>query len=125
MIRFTKDKVMLLHELIARETGGEVGIRDEAMLESALENAYATFDGDELYPTKQEKAARIGFSLISNRAFVDGNKRIGMHVMIVFLEIAGLHVNATNEDVARVGLAVASGEMKYEDLLKWVISNTQ
>ncbi len=116
---------MLLHELIARETGGEVGIRDEAMLESALENAYATFDGDELYPTKQEKAARIGFSLISNRAFVDGNKRIGMHVMIVFLEIAGLHVNATNEDVARVGLAVASGEMKYEDLLKWVISNTQ
>ena len=78
MIKFSKDKVLLLHELMAQETGGSIGVRDEALLESALEGAFATFDGQELYPTKEEKAARLGFTLVSNHAFVDGNKRIGL-----------------------------------------------
>lgn len=82
MIKFSKEKVLLLHQLIAEETGGSIGVRDEGLLESALEAAFATFGGQELYPTKEEKGARIGFNLISNHAFVDGNKRIGMHVML-------------------------------------------
>lgn len=64
--------------MIAQETGGAVGVRDMGLLESALENAYLTYDGEELYKTKEEKAARLGYSLISNHAFVDGNKRIGV-----------------------------------------------
>ena len=78
MIKFSKDKVLLLHKLIAQETGGSIGVRDEALLDSALENAFAGFGGQEFYPTKEEKGARLGYALISNHAFVDGNKRIGI-----------------------------------------------
>ena len=78
MIKFSKEKVKLLHQLLWEESGGSLGVRDEALLDSALENAFAGFDDQEFYPTKEEKAARLGYSLISNHAFVDGNKRIGI-----------------------------------------------
>ncbi len=123
MIKFSREKVLLLHKLITEETGGDPNIRDLAILESTLESAFATFDGMELYPTKQEKGARIGYSLISNHAFVDGNKRIGMYVLLTFLETNGIKIRPTNEEVTRVGLAVASGEMKYQDLLEWILEN--
>ena len=120
MIKFSKEKVLLLHKLIAEETGGSIGLRDEGLLESALEADFSTFGGVELYPTKEEKGARLGYNLISNHAFVDGNKRIGMYVMLTFLEVNGIHMDCTNEDVATVGLAVAAGEMGYDSLLEWV-----
>ena len=120
MIKFSTEKVKLLHQLISEETGGSVGIRDEGLLESALEGAFATFDGKDLYRSKEEKGARLGYTLISNHAFVDGNKRIGMYVMLTFLEVNGIKIEATNEEVAETGLAVAAGTMKYEELLKWV-----
>ena len=121
MIKFSKDKVLLLHKLIAEETGGSVGIRDEALLESALENAFSR--GQEFYPSKEEKGARLGYTLISNHAFVDGNKRIGMYVMLTFLEVNGIHLDCTNDEIVEVGLAVASGAMDYDALLKWVRSH--
>lgn len=120
MIRFSRDKVLLLHQLMIAETGGAADVRDFGLLESALESAYATFDGQELYPTKEEKGARIGYALISNHAFVDGNKRIGMYVMLTFLEVNGVRLNCTNADVVYAGLAVADGKLKYEGLLDWV-----
>ena len=120
MIRFNKEKVLLLHQMIAQETGGSVGIRDVSLLESALDSAYATFAGEELYKTKEEKAAKLGFSLISNHAFVDGNKRIGVYVMLTFLEAEGIKMTCTNEDVVTLGLSVASGEMKYDEILGWI-----
>lgn len=123
MIKFSKDKVLLLHQLIAQETGGGIGVRDEGLLESALEGAFASFGGQELYPTKEEKGARLGYTLISNHAFVDGNKRIGMYVMLTFLEVNGIRLECSNEEVAQVGLAVASGEMGYEALRDWVIAH--
>lgn len=123
MIKFSNEKVLLLHKLITEETGGDPNVRDIAMLDSALESAFQTFDGEELYPTKEEKAARIGFSLISNHAFVDGNKRIGMYILLTFLETNGIKIRPTNKEVARVGLSVADGKMKYEDLLKWIYEN--
>ncbi len=123
MIKFSKEKVLLLHQLIAAETGGDPNLRDLALLNSALESAFATFDGKELYSTKQEKGARLGFSLISNRAFVDGNKRIGMYVLLTFLETNGIKIRPTNAEVARVGLAIAAGEMGYEELLAWILEN--
>ena len=119
MIKFSQDKVLLLHKLITEETGGDPELRDINLLDSALESAFQTFDGVELYPTKEEKGARLGFSLISNHAFVDGNKRIGMYVLLTFLEVNGIRLDVDNDDVARVGLAVASGEMKYNELLEW------
>ena len=123
MIKFSRDKVLLLHKLITEETGGDPNVRDIALLESALESAFAIFDGVELYPTKQEKGARIGYSLISNHGFVDGNKRIGLYVLLTFLETNGIKIRPTNDEVARVGLAVAAGEMKYQDLLEWILDN--
>ena len=120
MIKFSKEKVLLLHKLIAQETGGSIGVRDEGLLESALEVAFSGFGGEEFYPTKEEKGARIGFNLISNHAFVDGNKRIGMYVMLTFLEVNGIHMDCTNKKKEKVGLAVAAGGMDYESLLQWV-----
>ena len=120
MIKFSKEKVLLLHRLIAEETGGSIGVRDEGLLEAALENSFASFGGEEFYPSKEEKGARLGYELISNHAFVDGNKRIGMYVMLTFLEVNGIRLECTNEEVAEVGLAVAAGQMKYEALLAWV-----
>lgn len=120
MIRFSKEKVLLLHQMIAKETGGSIGMRDEALLESALESAFAGFGDTEFYPTKEEKGARLGYALISNHAFVDGNKRIGIHVMLTFLEVNGIHLTYTDEELVTVGLSVADGSMGYEALLDWV-----
>lgn len=123
MIKFSQEKVLLLHQLITQETGGDNGVRDYGLLDSALEGAFATFDGVDLYPTKEEKGTRLGYTLISNHAFVDGNKRIGMYVMLTFLEVNGIHMNPSNSEVERVGMAVASGELEYEALLAWVKEN--
>ncbi len=120
MIKFSKEKVLLLHQLMAEATGGDAGVRDEALLESAIENIYATFDGQELYPSKEEKAARLGFSLISNHAFVDGNKRIGIYIMLSFLEINGIRIEADNDEVIALGLTVADGSSNYQDVLDWI-----
>ena len=120
MTKFSREKVLLLHQLIAQETGGEVGLRDQALLDAALAAAFSGVADREFYPTKEEKAAKLGFDLISNHAFLDGNKRIGMYVMLTFLEANGIRVEAENEDVAVVGLAVASGTMNYDNLLDWV-----
>ena len=123
MIRFSKEKVLLLHKLIAEETGGSVGLRDEGLLESALESAFSGFGGQEFYPTKEEKGARIGYALISNHAFVDGNKRIGVYIMLTFLEVNGIRMSYTDEELVRIGLGVADGSMGYEALLAWVQSH--
>lgn len=120
MIKFSSDKVLLLHRIMLEETGGSDGVRDIGLLDSALEAAYATFDDKELFPSKEEKAARLGVGLISNHAFVDGNKRIGMYVLLSFLELNGIYIEATNEEVIDVGLSIARGEMNYEQLLEWI-----
>ena len=121
MIKFSKEKVLLLHKLIAQETGGSIGVRDEALLDSALENAFAGFGGQEFYPTKEEKGARLGYTLISNHAFVDGNKRIGAHVMLVFLAINGIELDYTQEELIDIILQIASGRAKAADLLEWIL----
>ena len=123
MIRLSKEKVLALHVLLTEATGGDPNIRDLDLLDSALESAFQTFDGAELYPTKEEKGARIGYALISNHAFVDGNKRIGMLVMMTFLEVNGIRLRPTAEEVVRAGLGVASGAMEYEELLAWIHDN--
>lgn len=120
MTVFSKEKVLLLHQYIAAETGGSIGVGDEGLLESALQGAFATFDGKELYPTKVEKAARICASLVGNHAFLDGNKRIGMYVMLTFLEVNGLRVECSDADIVEAGLALAAGKMGYEELRDWL-----
>lgn len=123
MIKFSKEKVLLLHKILAESTGGSVGVRDEALLDSALESAFAGFGEKEFYPTKEEKGARLGFALISNHAFVDGNKRIGVYVMLSFLEMNGIRIKCTDEEIVAIGLSTADGSMSYEELLQWVVEH--
>ena len=125
MIKWRVDTVLELHQMMAAATGGDVGVRDAALLESAIESAYATFDGAELYPTREEKAARLAFSLIKNHAFVDGNKRIGIFVMLCFLELNGVPLRAHNREVAALGWAVADGSAGYDNLVAWIRAHTQ
>ena len=98
-------------------------MRDEGLLDSALNAPYMSFGGEDLYKTVEEKAARLGFSLIANHPFVDGNKRIGIYVMLVFLEVNGVVIEPTDDEVVRVALAVASSEMSYDELLAWILKN--
>ena len=108
---------------MAEATGGSVGVRDEGLLDSALESAFAGFGDREFYPTKEEKGARLGYTLISNHAFVDGNKRIGVYIMLSFLEMNGIRLQCTDDELVDIGLSVASGRMKYEELLQWVLDH--
>lgn len=120
MIKVDFNVALRLHELVASVTGGSVGIRDKALLESALESPFLTFGGEDLYATLEAKGTRLGCSLISNHAFVDGNKRIGTLIMLTFLEMNGVHLNLTNEDVEFIAMSVAKGDYKYEDVLNWI-----
>ena len=90
MIRLSKPQILLLHEQLIAETGGSSGLRDEGMLDSALNAPFQTFGGEDVYPSLQQKAARLCFGLVKNHPFVDGNKRIGAHVMLVFLALNGI-----------------------------------
>lgn len=120
MIKVDFNVALRLHELVASVTGGSVGIRDKALLESALESPFLTFGGEDLYANLEAKGARLGCSLISNHAFVDGNKRIGTLIMLTFLEMNDVHLNLTNEDVEFIAMSVAKGDYKYEDVLNWI-----
>lgn len=121
MKRLSKEQILLLHSQLIRQTGGSDGIRDYALLESAIEAPFQSFGGDELYPTIQAKAARLGYGLIKNHCMVDGNKRIGTHAMLVFLALNGIELSYTQKELYEVILQVASGELEYEDLLKWIL----
>ncbi|MBQ8137550.1 MAG: type II toxin-antitoxin system death-on-curing family toxin [Clostridia bacterium] len=123
MIKFSKEKVLLLHQLMAEATGGSVGLHDEGLLDSALESAFSGFGDQEFYPTKEEKGARLGFALITNHAFVDGNKRIGVYIMLSFLEMNGIRLQCTDAELVEIGLSIASGKMNYEELLQWVLDH--
>ena len=120
MIKFDKEKVLLLQKLVIESSGGTAGLRDISLLDSALESAFQTFDGKELYPTKEEKAARLGVGLVSNHAFLDGNKRIGLLVMISFLAINGIQLQFEDKELVNLGLSLAEGKTDYQKLLNWI-----
>ena len=120
MIQLTKQQVILLHKEIIAESGGSPEIRDEGLLDSALNAPFQTFSGTELYPTILEKATRLGYSLIKNHAFVDGNKRIGAHTMLVFLALNNIEVEYEDNDFTQLILGVAAGEISAEQLLAWL-----
>ena len=123
MILLTKEQVLLLHDRLIEVTGGSKGIRDEGMLDSALSNPFQSFGGEELYPGIQAKAVQLCYGLVKNHAMVDGNKRLGAHVMLVFLALNGYELVYDQQELSDTILAVASGEMNAENLLKWMIEH--
>ena len=113
----------MLHEQLVRETGGTDGIRDTGLLESALEAPFQEFGGVSVYPSVQQKAARLGFGLVKNHPFVDGNKRIGAHAMLVFLELNGIELNHTSEELSEIILKLAAGDADLQSLLSWILEH--
>lgn len=109
MIKLTVDDVILLHEKVIDKTGGIRGIRDIGLLEMAVSSPYASFGGEDLYKTVEEKGQQFCNSLIRNHPFLDGNKRIGILAMLVFLDLNKKKLNITNEEIVSLGLKVAKG----------------
>ena len=120
MIKIDFNNTLKLHKLLTDFTGGSNEIRDYSLLDSALNTAFQTFEGKELYPSLEEKGARLGFNLVSNHAFVDGNKRIGLLVMLTFLEINGINLKFTDDELVKIELSLVSGQMTYENLFDWI-----
>ncbi len=123
MIRLTVGQVISVHSSLIEATGGMDGVRDMGLLESALEAPFQTFGGQDLYPALIQKAARLGYSLVSNHPFVDGNKRIGVHTMLVFLAVNGVEIECTQKELIDVGLSLANGTMNAEKLSAWLSSH--
>ena len=113
MKKLSKEQVLLLHAQLIKEFGGCDGVRDYKLLDSALESPFQAFDGEELYPTIQAKAARLGYGLIKNHCMIDGNKRIGTHSMLVFLAINGIEMKYTQKELYETILEVAAGNLEY------------
>lgn len=126
MIRsVTIAEVLETYQRVMQETGGLMGIHDFGALESALAQPYMTFDGNELYPSLAEKAAALGFSLIQNHPFIDGNKRIGHAIMAMFLAMNNFKITATIDEQYEIIMSLASGNLKREDFAEWLSSRIQ
>ena len=123
MKKLSKEQILMLHTQLIQQTGGSDGVRDYNLLDSALETPFQSFGGDELYPTIQAKAARLGYGLIKNHCMIDGNKRIGTHAMLVFLALNGIELKYTQKELYETSLDVAAGNIEYEDLLQWVLDH--
>ena len=123
MIRITKKQVLMLHKQLIDEYGGSPGVRDENLLESALETPFQSFGGEELYPSIQAKAARLGYGLVKNHSMVDGNKRIGAHARLVFLALNGRELEYTQKELSNIILEIAAGSKECDDLLQWIIEH--
>jgi death-on-curing protein len=119
----TKEQILLLHSELIKEFGGLDGLRDEGLLDSALAAPFQSFGGEEMLATIQQKAARLGFGLVKNHPFVDGNKRIGTHAMLMFLAMNGIELAYMQADLSDVILKVAAGETGFEGLVDWIRSH--
>lgn len=116
----TLGEVVELHQRLLTLTGGASGIRDLGLLESALAQPKASFGGEELHPTVIGKAAALGFSLVANHPFVDGNKRVGHAAMEVFLLLNGYEIDASVDAQERLMLDVAAGVVDRPELTGWL-----
>lgn len=123
MKKLSKKQILMLHTQLIQQTGGSEGVRDYNLLDSALETPFQSFGGDELYPTIQAKAARLGYGVIKNHCMIDGNKRIGTHSMLVFLALNGIELKYMQKELYETILDVAAGKIEYEDLLQWVLDH--
>ena len=120
----TLQEIFDLHHRLIQSSGGAEGVRDIGGLESAIAQPRMTFGGEELYPTVVEKAVALGYSIVMNHPFFDGNKRAGHAAMEVFLILNGYEISATVDEQESVILQVASGNIDREELENWIKLNT-
>ena len=113
-------EVLELHRMLVEQSGGAITIRDDGALQAAIAQPRVTFGGEDLYPTVEEKATALAFSLISNHPFMDGNKRIGHAAMETFLILNGYELRADVDEAEAVILGVAAGKIDRPEFLEWV-----
>lgn len=116
----SKEQIIFLHEELIRTSGGSHGIRDEGLLESAINTPLQSFEGEDLYPSLIDKACRLAFGLIKNHPFIDGNKRVGTHAMILLLYINGFELSYKDNELIDIILRLSSGEAEEDDLHQWL-----
>lgn len=116
----TVNEVLDMYRRVMQQSGGMVGVRDMGALESAVAQPRMTFGGEELYPTLIEKTSALGFSLIQNHPFVDGNKRVGHAAMESFLLFNEHEIRATLDEQVEIILRVASGDVERDDFTNWL-----
>lgn len=120
MMLLTVDEILSVHSKLIARTGGGDGLRDKALLESAVYSSESAFGDTEAYPTVYEKASRLMYALTSNHAFVDGNKRIGVLVMLMTLRLNSIQLSYTQDELVAMVMAVAEGSIGHEEILDWV-----
>lgn len=120
MICLTQDEILIIHKQLICHYGGIHGLRDEALLNSALCSPYQGFGKYELYPTTIEKAVRLCFNLVKNHPFIDGNKRIATMVLLVTLDLNNITFKANHIELTNIILKLAAGKINYHFLLQWV-----
>lgn len=120
MITLTVSEILRLHQKLLDATGGLSGTRDLGLLESAVYSANQVFDEEEAYPTVEQRAARLAYAITQNHPFVDGNKRIGMLVMLMTLRLNHVQIQYTQAELIQLGLSVADNSYRYEDILAWI-----
>lgn len=120
MITISKDNVILYHIKIKDVTGGIDGIRDIKLIESAISRANATFDGIDLYPSVVDKISATTYSLIRNHGFFDGNKRIGIAIMLLLLKLNTVDTKFTQKELINLGLKIAEGKHNEKDIACWI-----
>ncbi len=116
----TKEMVLQIHARLIQESGGSAGLRDEGILDSCLTQPLNAFGGQDLYPNLLEKAAALGFFLVVNHPFVDGNKRIGQAAMEITFVLNGYEIEATVDEQEKLILDLASGTLDKETFFRWV-----
>ena len=120
MHRLTVKQVIALHTQLVMKTGGSDGIRDRGLLESAVNAPFQSFGGYDVYPTIYEKAARLGFGLAQNHAFIDGNKRIAAHALLTFLALNGIEIDCTEFELFSAFMRLAESALTFEELVSWL-----
>lgn len=125
MMLLTIDEVAAIHEELILKTGGSSGIRDRGLLESAIYSAQSGLGDEECYPSVEEKAARLAFAVTNNHAFVDGNKRIGILVMLLTLRLNGISLSYTQAELIALGLGIADGSLGYDAILTWISNHSK
>ena len=108
------------HRKIIEQTGGSGGIRDIGLIESALNRALATFDSNDLYKDIEDKISVITYGLVKNHGFVDGNKRIGVSLMLLLLRLNGIKIKYSQNELVNLGLGIADGSMDEKDIKQWI-----
>jgi death-on-curing protein len=126
MIRYlTLSEVLYLHDQLINQSGGTVGLRDIGLLESAIAQPRVTFAGIDLYPSLIDKAVALGFCLINNHPFIDGNKRLAHASIESFLILNGIEIYANVDEQEEIILSLAAGKLKRSDFLNWLHEHTK